>query len=80
MAEYKNVSDRYHNYDHLADVDTIQQAVKLYENHLAAARLLAVVEMFHLGLVKKWGRRDQSSLRDSDDSRFGEEGRSRRTG
>lgn len=68
MAEYKNVSDRYVNYDHLADVDSLEKALQVYENHLAASRLLTIVEMFHQGLVEEWGkRRDEGGLRDSNE-------------
>ena len=35
MAEYRNVSDHYYNYDPLGDVKSIDEALKLYKEHLA---------------------------------------------
>lgn len=35
MAEYKNVSDRYYNYDPIGWVKTIEQAVEMYYQHVA---------------------------------------------
>jgi len=35
MAEYKDVSTRYYNYDPLAEVTSIEDAKKAYADHLA---------------------------------------------
>jgi hypothetical protein len=34
MAEYRNVSLHYYNYDWLADVETIEEIKQIYEAHL----------------------------------------------
>ena len=35
MAEYKNVSTRYYNYDFLAEVTSLEEAARVYKDHLA---------------------------------------------
>lgn len=35
MAEYRNVSDRYYNYDWLAEVETLEEAIEVYRRHRA---------------------------------------------
>jgi hypothetical protein len=34
MAEYRNVSDRYYNYDWLAEVTSAREALAVYRKHL----------------------------------------------
>lgn len=38
MAEYRDVSDRYYNYDTLATVDSLPAAVEAYRGHLEGRR------------------------------------------
>lgn len=46
MAEYRNVSDRYFNYDWLAEVPDADEAIRVYREHLAAPARPALA---HLG-------------------------------
>jgi hypothetical protein len=34
MAEYRNVSDRYYNYDYIAEVTDLDAAREVYDRHL----------------------------------------------
>ena len=55
MAEYRNVSSRYFNYDLLAKVSSAQEAVKVYMDHLQMSKVnVTTVVAFDPGLVTGW--------------------------
>lgn len=48
MAEYKNIDfNRYYNFDYISIVDSMNEALKVYKNHLRASAILVAVAKFH---------------------------------